>query len=161
MIHKNTFIIFIQLLTFCFSQSINIGSKTLEIGMDKKEALELLKNHIDLSNENLKRENFWIKNKNHIVGSIGFADEKISYVTANWDNELEYLDSIEMFNTLYNVLKDTFGPKYKGEIMLKLEEVNEPNFDKVGISIYSNNGKSVTINRENISLDIKQIAQKL
>ena len=49
MINKKTFIIFIQLLTFCFSQSINIGSKTLEIGMDKKEALEILKNHIDLS----------------------------------------------------------------------------------------------------------------
>ena len=41
MINKNIFIIFIQLLTFCFSQSINIGSKTLEIGMDKKEALEM------------------------------------------------------------------------------------------------------------------------
>ena len=72
MITKNTFIIFIQLLTFCFSQSINIGSKTLEIGMDKKEVLEMLKNHIDLSHENLNRENFWIRNKNQIVGSIGF-----------------------------------------------------------------------------------------
>ena len=66
-----------------------------------------------------------------------------------------------MFNTLYNVLKNTFGSRYEGEIILKLEEVNEPNLDKIGISIYSNDGKSVMINRKNISLDIKQIAQKL
>ena len=58
MINKNIFIIFIQLLTFCFSQSINIGSKTLEIGMDKKEALEMLKNHIDLSDEKRKEKIF-------------------------------------------------------------------------------------------------------
>tara|TARA_B100001989_G_scaffold213578_1_gene163590 strand:+ start:1512 stop:1997 length:486 start_codon:yes stop_codon:yes gene_type:complete len=161
MINKNICIIFILLSTFCFSQSINIGSKVLEIGMDKKKALELLKNHIDLSNENLNRENFWIRNKNQIVGSIGFIDEKLSYVTTNWDNDLEYLDSIEMFNTLYDVLKNTFGSKFEGEIILKLEEVNEPNLDKIGISIHSNEGKSVTINRKNISLDIKQIAQKL
>ena len=46
MITKNTFIIFIQLLTFCFSQSINIGSKTLEIGMDKKGEIDYLSNII-------------------------------------------------------------------------------------------------------------------
>ena len=89
MINKNIFIIFIQLLTFCFSQSINIGSKTLEIGMDKKEALEILKNHIDLSDEKKERENFWIRNNNQIIGSIGFTDQKLSYVTTDWDNELE------------------------------------------------------------------------
>ena len=161
MINKNIFFIFIQLLTFCFSQSINIGNKTLEIGMNKKEALEMLKNHIDLSDENKERENFWIRNNNQIIGSIGFTDQKLSYVTTDWDNELEYLDSIEMFNTLYDVLKNTFGSSYEGEIILKLEEVNEPNLDKIGISIHSNDGKSVTINRKNISLDIKQIAQKL
>ena len=55
MINKNIFIIFIQLLTFCFSQSINIGSKTLEIGMDKKK-LRNLKNHIDLSDEKRKEK---------------------------------------------------------------------------------------------------------
>ena len=129
--------------------------------MDKKKALELLKNHIDLSNENVERENFWIRNNNQIIGSIGFIDEKLSYVTTNWDSELEYLDSIEMFNTLYDVLKNTFGSNYEGKIILKLEEVNEPNLDKIGISIHSNDGKSVTIHRKNISLDIKQIAQKL
>ena len=161
MINKGIFIIFIQLLTFCFSQSINIGSTALEIGMDKKEALELLKNHIDLSNDRSKRENFWIKNKGQIVGSIGFEDEKLSYVTTNWDDELEYLDSIEMFNTLYDVLKNTFGINYEGDIYLKLEQVNEPNLDKIEISIQSSDGRSVTINRKNISLAIRQIAHKL
>jgi len=161
MINKNIFIIFIQLLTFCFSQSINIGNAALEIGMDKKDALELLKNHIDLSNDSSKRENFWIKNKGQIVGSIGFEDEKLSYVTTNWDDELEYLDSIEMFNTLYDVLKNTFGINYEGDIYLKLEQVNEPNLDKIEISIQSSDGRSVTINRKNISLAIRQIAHKL
>ena len=59
------------------------------------------------------------------------------------------------------LLKNTFGSSYEGEIILKLEEVNEPNLDKIGISIHSNDGKSVMISRKNISLDIKQIAQKL
>ena len=58
MINKKIFIILIQLLTFCFSQSINIGSKTLEIGMDKKEALRILKNHIDLSDEKQGKRKF-------------------------------------------------------------------------------------------------------
>ena len=53
-------------------------SKTLEIGMDKKEALEILKNHIDLSDEKNERENFWIRNNNQIIGSIGFTDQKLS-----------------------------------------------------------------------------------
>ena len=160
MINKNIFIIFIHLFSFSFSQSINVGSATLVIGMDKREALELLKNHIDLSNGSSKKENFWIKNKGQIIGSIGFEDEKLSYVTTNWDDELEYLDSIVMFNILYDVLKNTFGTNYEGDIFLKLEQINEPNLDKIEINIQSSDGKSVTINRKNISLGIRQIAHK-
>ena len=92
---------------------------------------------------------------------MGFEDDRLSYVTTNWDDEIDYLNSIEMFNTLYKVLKSTFGSQYDGDIILELEEINEPNLQKFGISIHSQDGRSVRIKRENISLEIKQIAQKL
>ena len=58
-------------------------------------------------------------------------------------------------------MKSTFGSNYEGNIILHLEEINEPNSEKLGISIQSNDGKSVRIKRENISLEIQQIAKKL
>mgnify|MGYP003301733601 CR=1 FL=1 len=103
----------------------------------------------------------FLKNNDQIVGAMGFEVEMLSYVTTNWDDEIDYLNSIEMFNTLYKVLKSTFGAQYDGDIILELEEINEPSLQKFGISIHSQDGRSVRIKRENISLEIKQIAQKL
>jgi hypothetical protein len=116
---------------------------------------------IDQSAIENESENYWLINDNHIVGSIGFENEKLSYVTTDWDDEIDYLDSINMFNTLFKVLKSTFGSNYEGDIILQLEEVTEPNSEKLGISIQSSDGKSVSIKRENISLEIQQIAKKL
>ena len=129
--------------------------------MDKKEALDLMHNFLEPYNLKTGKENFWLKNNNQIVGAMGFEDDRLSYVTTNWDDEIDYLNSIEMFNTLYKVLKSTFGTQYDGDIILELEEINEPNLQKFGISIHSQDGRSVRIKRENISLEIKQIAQKL
>ena len=77
------------------------------------------------------------------------------------NDEIDYLDSINMFNTLFKALKSTFGSNYEGDIILHLEEINELNSEKLGISIQSSDGKSVSIKRENISLEIQQIAKKL
>ena len=129
--------------------------------MGKKEALDLMHNFLEPYNLKTGKENFWLKNNNQIVGAMGFEDDRLSYVTTNWDDEIDYLNSIEMFNTLYKVLKSTFGTQYDGDIILELEEINEPNLQKFGISIHSQDGRSVRIKRENISLEIKQIAQKL
>ena len=129
--------------------------------MDKKEALDLMHNFLDPYNLKTGKENFWLKNSDQIIGTMGFEGERLSYVTTNWDDEIDYLNSIEMFNTLYKVLKSTFGTQYDGDIILELEEINEPNLQKFGISIHSQDGRSVRIKRENISLEIKQIAQKL
>ena len=161
MIKKSIFIFLIQFLTLVYCQSISVGGKTLNIGMDKKEALDLMHNFLEPYNLKSGKENFWLKNNNQIVGAMGFEDERLSYVTTNWDDEIDYLNSIEMFNTLYKVLKSTFGAKYDGNIILELEEINEPSLQKFGISIHSQDGRSVRIKRENISLEIKQIAQKL
>ena len=161
MIKKSIFIFLIQFLTFVYCQAISIGGQTLNIGMDKKEALDLMHNFLEPYNLKTEKENFWLKNNNQIVGAMGFEDERLSYVTTNWDDEIDYLNSIEMFNTLYKVLKSTFGTQYDGDIILELEEINEPNLQKFGISIHSQDGRSVRIKRENISLEIKQIAQKL
>ena len=161
MIKKSIFIFLIQFLTLVCCQSISIGGQTLNIGMEKKEALHLMHNFLEPYNLKTGKENFWLKNNNQIVGAMGFEDERLSYVTTNWDDEIDYLNSIEMFNTLYKVLKSTFGAQYDGDIILELEEINEPSLQKFGISIHSQDGRSVRIKRENISLEIKQIAQKL
>ena len=161
MIKKSIFIFLIQFLTLVYCQSISIGGQTLNIGMEKKEALHLMHNFLEPYNLKTGKENFWLKNNNQIVGAMGVEDERLSYVTTNWDDEIDYLNSIEMFNTLYKVLKSTFGAQYDGDIILELEEINEPNLQKFGISIHSQDGRSVRIKRENISLEIKQIAQKL
>ena len=55
----------------------------------------------------------------------------------------------------------SFGLNYEGDIILNLEEIKESNSEKLGISIQSSDGKSVSIKRENISLEIQQIAKKL
>ena len=161
MIKKSIFIFLIQSLTLVYCQSISIGGQTLNIGMEKKEALHLMHNFLEPYNLKTGKENFWLKNNNQIVGAMGFEDERLSYVTTNWDDEIDYMNSIEMFNTLYKVLKSTFGAQYDGDIILELEEINEPSLQKFGISIHSQDGRSVRIKRENISLEIKQIAQKL
>ena len=161
MIKKSIFIFLIQFLTLVYCQTISVGGQTLNIGMDKKEALDLMHNFLEPYNLKTEKENFWLKNNDQIVGAMGFEDERLSYVTTNWDDEIDYLNSIEMFNTLYKVLKSTFGTQYDGDIILELEEINEPNLQKFGISIHSQDGRSVRIKRENISLEIKQIAQKL
>ena len=161
MIKKSIFIFLIQFLTLVYCQSISIGGQTLNIGMEKKEALHLMHNFLEPYNLKTGKENFWLKNNNQIVGAMGFEDERLSYVTTNWDDEIDYLNSIEMFNTLYKVLKSTFGAQYDGDIILELEEINDPSLQKFGISIHSQDGRSVRIKRENISLEIKQIAQKL
>ena len=161
MIKKSIFIFLIQFLTLVYCQSISIGGQTLNIGMEKKEALDLMHNFLEPYNLKTGKENFWLKNNNQIVGAMGFEDDRLSYVTTNWDDEIDYLNSIEMFNTLYKVLKSTFGTQYDGDIILELEEINEPSLQKFGISIHSQDGRSVRIKRENISLEIKQIAQKL
>ena len=92
---------------------------------------------------------------------IGFQDEKLSYVTTDWDKNIDYLDSIELFNVLFSVLKNTFGSDHSGDIVLELKEVQEENLENLVINMYSKDGRSVRINRNNISLDIRQAAQKL
>ena len=107
MIKKSIFIFLIQFLTLVYCQAISIGGQTLNIGMDKKEALDLMHNFLEPYNLKTEKENFWLKNNDQIVGAMGFEDERLSYVTTNWDDEIDYLNSIEMFNTLYKVLKST------------------------------------------------------
>ena len=161
MIKIHILIILFHISAFTFSQTINIATNTLTIGMDKREALRKMNEFIDQSAIENESENYWLINNNQIVGSIGFENEKLSYVTTDWDDEIDYLDSINMFNTLFKVLKSTFGSNYEGDIILHLEEIKEPNSEKLGISIHSSDGKSVSIKRENISLEIQQIAKKL
>ena len=160
MIIKYLFILLIQIFTLTLSQTINIEGTQLKIGMDKKFALERMHDFLDQTDQESIRDNFWLRDDDKIIGSMGFEDEKLSYVTTDWDEDIDYLDSIELFNTLFSVLKNTFGSEYEGDIILQLKEIQEPNLEKLVINMYSYDGRSVRINRKNISLDIQQTAQK-
>ena len=159
MINKHIFFLLINV--FVHSQTINIKGKQLVIGMEKSEALDIMHEFLGHVDYDSLSDNFWLKSENEIIGTMGFQDEKLSYVTTDWDKNIDYLDSIELFNVLFSVLKNTFGSDHSGDIVLELKEVQEENLENLVINMYSKDGRSVRINRNNISLDIRQAAQKL
>ena len=161
MINKHLFILLVNLFVLAYPQTINIEGKKLNIGMDKSIALDIMHEFLDQKDHDSSADNFWLQSNDKIIGTMGFKDDKLNYVTTDWDKNIDYLDSIELFNTLFSVLKNTFGPDYGGDIILELKEVQETNLEKFVINMYSKDGRSVRINRNNINLDIRQAAQKL
>ena len=161
MINKHMFFLLINVFVFSYAQTIKIEGKQLIIGMEKSEALDIMHEFLGHVDYDSLFNNFWLKSENEIIGTMGFQDEKLSYVTTDWDKNIDYLDSIELFNVLFSVLKNTFGSDHSGNIVLELKEVQEENLENLVINMYSKDGRSVRINRNNISLDIRQAAQKL
>lgn len=161
MINKHLFILLVNLFVLAYPQTINIEGKKLNIGMDKSIALDIMHEFLDQKDHDSSDNDFWLQSDDKIIGTMGFKDDKLNYVTTDWDKNIDYLDSIELFNTLFSVLKNTFGPNYGGDIILELKEVQETNLEKLVINMYSKDGRSVRINRNNINLDIRQAAQKL
>ena len=161
MINKHIFFLLINVFVFSYAQTIKIEGKQLIIGMEKSEALDIMHEYLDQKDHDSLSNNFWLKSENEIIGTMGFQDEKLSYVTTDWDKNIDYLDSIQLFNILFSVLKNTFGSDHSGDIVLELKEVQEENLENLVINMYSKDGRSVRINRNNISLDIRQAAQKL
>ena len=161
MINKHLFILLVNLFVLAYPQTINIEGKKLNIGMDKSIALDIMHEFLDQKDHDSSDNDFWLQSDEKIIGTMGFKDDKLNYVTTDWDKNIEYLDSIELFNTLFSELKNTFGPNYGGDIILELKEVQDTNLEKLVINMYSKDGRSVRINRNNINLDIRQAAQKL
>jgi hypothetical protein len=161
MLNKHMFFLLINVFVFSYSQTIKIEGEQLVIGMEKSEALNIMHEFLGHSDHDSLSDNFWLKSENEIIGTMGFQDEKLSYVTTDWDKNIDYLDSIQLFNILFSVLKNTFGSDHSGDIVLELKEVQEENLENLVINMYSKDGRSVRINRNNISLDIRQAAQKL
>ena len=161
MINKHIFFLIINVFVFSYAQTIKIEGKQLIIGMEKSEALDIMHEFLGHVDHDSLSDNFWLKSENEIIGTMGFQDEKLSYVTTDWDKNIDYLDSIELFNVLFSVLKNTFGSDHSGDIVLELKEVQEENLENLVINMYSKDGRSVRINRNNISLEIRQVAQKL
>ena len=161
MINKHMFFLLINVFVFSYAQTIKIEGKQLIIGMEKSEALDIMHEFLGHADYDSLSDNFWLKSENEIIGTMGFQDEKLSYVTTDWDKNIDYLDSIELFNVLFSVLKNTFGSDHSEGIVLELKEVQEENLENLVINMYSKDGRSVRINRNNISLDIRQAAQKL
>ena len=161
MINKHMFFLLINVFVFSYAQTIKIEGKQLIIGMEKSEALDIMHEFLGHSDHDSLSDNFWLKSENEIIGTMGFQDEKLSYVTTDWDKNIDYLDSIQLFNILFSVLKNTFGSDHSRDIVLELKEVQEENLENLVINMYSKDGRSVRINRNNISLDIRQAAQKL
>ena len=161
MINKHIFFLITNVFVFSYAQTIKIEGKQLIIGMEKSEALDIMHEFLGHVDYDSLSDNFWLKSENEIIGTMGFQDEKLSYVTTDWDKNIDYLDSIQLFNILFSVLKNTFGSDHRGDIVLELKEVQEENLENLVINMYSKDGRSVRINRNNISLDIRQAAQKL
>ena len=161
MINKHIFFLLINVFVFSYAQTIKIEGKQLIIGMEKSEALDIMHEFLGHVDYDSLSDNFWLKRENEIIGTMGFQKEELSYVTTDWDKNIDYLDSIELFNVLFSVLKNTFGSDHSGDIVLELKEVQEENLENLVINMYSKDGRSVRINRNNISLDIRQAAQKL
>ena len=161
MINKHMFFLLINVFVFSYAQTIKIEGKQLIIGMEKSEALDIMHEFLGHVDYDSLSDNFWLKSENEIIGTMGFQDEKLRYVTTDWDKNIDYLDSIQLFNILFSVLKNTFGSDHSGDIVLELKEVQEENLENLVINMYSKDGRSVRINRNNISLDIRQAAQKL
>ena len=161
MLNKHMFFLLINVFVFSYAQTIKIEGKQLVIGMEKSEALNIMHEFLGHADHDSLSDNFWLKSENEIIGTMGFQDEKLSYVTTDWDKNIDYLDSIQLFNILFSVLKNTFGSDHRGDIVLELKEVQEENLENLVINMYSKDGRSVRINRNNISLDIRQAAQKL
>jgi hypothetical protein len=161
MINKHLFILLVNLFVLAYPQTINIEGKKLNIGMNKSIALDIMHEFFDQKDHDSSADDFWLQSDDKIIGTMGFKDDKLNYVTTDWDKNIDYLDSIELFNTLFSVLKNTFGPNYGGDIILELKEVQDTNLEKLVINMYSKDGRSVRINRNNINLDIRQAAQKL
>ena len=161
MLNKQMFFLLINVFVFSYAQTIKIEGKQLVIGMEKSEVLNIMHEFLGHADHDSLSDNFWLKSENEIIGTMGFQDEKLSYVTTDWDKNIDYLDSIELFNVLFSVLKNTFGSDHSGDIVLELKEVQEENLENLVINMYSKDGRSVRINRNNISLDIRQAAQKL
>ena len=159
MLNKHVFFLLIHV--FVHSQIINIKGKQLFIGMEKSEALDIMHEFLVHGDYDSLSDNFWLKSENEIIGTMGFQEKELSYVTTDWDKNIDYLDSIELFNVLFSVLKNTFGSDHSGDIVLELKEVQKENLEHLVINMYSKDGRSVRINRNNISLDIRQAAQKL
>ena len=161
MLNKHMFFLLINVFVFSYAQTIKIEGKQLVIGMEKSEVLNIMHEFLGHADHDSLSDNFWLKSENEIIGTMGFQDEKLSYVTTDWDKNIDYLDSIQLFNILFSVLKNTFGSDHSGDIVLELKEVQEENLENLVINMYSKDGRSVRINRNNISLDIRQAAQKL
>ena len=161
MFNKYMFFFLINFLVFAYSQTIKIEGKQLVIGMEKSEALDIMHEFLEHADYDSLSDNFWLKSENEIIGTIGFQQEELSYVTIDWDKNIDYLDSIELFNVLFSVLKNTFGSDQSGDIVLELKEVQKEDLEHLVINMYSKDGRSVRINRNNINLDIRQAAQKL
>ena len=161
MLNKHMFFLLINVFVLSYAQTIKIEGKQLVIGMEKSEALDIMHDFLGYADHDSLSDNFWLKSENEIIGTMGFQDEKLSYVTTDWDKNIDYLDSIQLFNILFSVLKNTFGSDHSGDIVLELKEVQKENLENLVINMYSKDGRSVRINRNNISLDIRQAAQKL
>ena len=155
---------FLVLLLVCFplvrSQSIIIEGQELILGIGKEIILERMKDYSGEDGFDKSQNNFWLVSDKDIIGSMGFKNDVLHYVTTDWDRNIDYINSINLFDTIYSVMKNTFGEDYGGDVILRLKETQEPTEESLEINLFSVDGRSVRINRNNISLGIKQVIQK-
>ena len=161
MIRQRYWVLLLACFSLVRSQSIIMEGRELILGMEKETVLEKMKDFSGKDGFDGDQNDFWLIRDGAIIGSMGFKNDALDYVTTDWDKDIDYIDSIDLFDTIYSVMKNTFGQNYGGDIILRLKEIKEPKEDALEINLFSIDGRSVRINRNNISLGIQQVIQKL
>ena len=116
MLNRYIIILLLNIFSFSLSQSIIVEDKVLNIGMEKTHVLQLMQEYLDYDSFDKENNDFWLQNDRHIIGSIGFIDGELDYVTTELDNQLDYLDSIHLFNTLFAAIKTLLGLTIKARL---------------------------------------------
>ena len=57
------------------------------------------------------QNDFWLIRDDAIIGSMGFKNAALDYVTTDWDKDIDYIDSIDLFDTIYSVVS-IFGTEF-------------------------------------------------
>ena len=134
MIRQGYLVLLLVCLSLVRSQSIIMEGRELILGMEKETVLTKMKDFSGKDGFDEGQNDFWLIRDGTIIGSMGFENDALDYVTTDWDKDIDYIDSIDLFDTIYSVMKNTFGQDYGGDIILRLKEIKEPKEDAMEIN---------------------------
>ena len=84
---------YLVLLLFCLSlvrsQSIIMEGRELILGMEKETVLTEMKDFSGKDGFDEGQNDFWLIRDGAIIGSMGFKNDALDYVTTDWDKDID------------------------------------------------------------------------